>query len=397
MSAFTDKVKRMPKAKPRQPLWAGPEDSGPMGGITQSMINILLGCPERARLRLIEGWSSAPRFNPRMDYGTMWHACEEEFAKSGQVDKAFDKLHAVTKQFTNQFKLQQQEIVHWYNTCKTQFPIYVDYWRKHPDMKKREPLLQEEIFHVPYELPSGRTVYLRGKFDSVDLIDRRMWLQENKTMGDIQSENIERRLAFDLQTMLYLIALEARDVVRLPNVIAGVRYNVVRRPFAGGKGSIRKSEGTKGAKCPKCSGEGHYPDKIAPKMLTFCQKCGGSGRINAKPPETDEEFYGRLSAIIEEDPSYWFLRWNVEIGPRDIEKFKTEFLNPFLETVCGMYYCWRDKDSPQTYAAYPYRQPYGIWNAMTDGGGGTDLDELLATGNTVGLVRRVKLFTELEE
>ena len=77
---------------------------------------------------------------------------------------------------------------------------------------------------------------MRGKWDSVDYIGKRVYLQENKTKGDIDEQAIRHNLHFDLQTMLYMTALTEELE---PQKIAGVRYNVIRRPLSGGKGSIR--------------------------------------------------------------------------------------------------------------------------------------------------------------
>lgn len=441
MSKLGDKLRSAGAAitKPRESLWKGPEDSGPQGGITQSMMNLLLACPERARLRLIEGWQTPPRFNHKMDYGTIWHAAEEHYARTESIERSYAAMLTECQKFRKMYPFQQEEILHWLQTCQTQFPLYVDYWRNHRDVIKRQPLLEEYIFSVPYELPSGRSVYLRGKLDSVDLVDAKLWLQENKTKGDFSADQLSHQLTFDLQTMTYIVAInemqqqggftevsitnKKMSETKIP--IAGVRYNVIRRPFSGGRGSIRKSEGTKGAKCTKCKGIGTVqssPD--CPR----CPKCDGAGRTGGKPPETDAEFQGRLSSIIKEDSfegskpkpdSPWFLRLNVDITSDDIFQFKRQFLTPFLENVCNLYnwwsYAYAEKiDHFDTQAQndlfwdtadqqppfHHYRKPYGIYDPMVDGGGATDLDEYIRTGRTgsaVGLVQVKSLFNELEE
>ena len=93
--------------------------------------------------------------------------------------------------------------------CRVQFPIYLRWWSKKKDEKGRVSLLQEQVFNVPYELPSGRVVYLRGKWDGIDLIKGNVWLLEHKTKGDIDEHILNRNLSFDLQTMLYLVALHS--------------------------------------------------------------------------------------------------------------------------------------------------------------------------------------------
>src|SRR5690606_27397262 len=67
--------------------------------------------------------------------------------------------------------------------------------------------LQEQSFAVPYTLPSGRQVTLRGKFDAVVLFGRDIYLQENKTKGDIDEEGIGSTLTGNLQSMFYQVAL----------------------------------------------------------------------------------------------------------------------------------------------------------------------------------------------
>lgn len=188
-----------------EPLWEGPSSDGPNGGITQSMLNQFLVCRERFRVRYVLGLQPADQFNHRLEYGSMWHCAEESLAAKDPDPWA--KLDLYTAKLCERYPLQQADVIKWYEICKLQFPIYVDYWSKHPDVVNRQPLLQEEVFNIPYKLPSGRTVRLRGKFDSVDLIDGGIWLQENKTKGDIDPQLLQRQLTFDLQTGFYMTAL----------------------------------------------------------------------------------------------------------------------------------------------------------------------------------------------
>ncbi len=381
--------RRQPKRK--GPLWKGPE----VDGITQSMLSRFLVCRERFRLLVVEGLRPADTFNHRMEYGSMWHVCEEAFAGklyTGGLASVESALKQYCQELCKKYPLQQEQIQHWYNVCKMQFPIYVGYWAKHKDVKSRTPLLQEQVFDVPYKLPSGRIVRLRGKWDSVDLIGKGksagIWSQENKTKGDINEEQMKRQLQFDLQTMIYLIALvefpkDARPVPFAggelipppwkPDRVRGVRYNVVRRPLAGGKNSIRQ----------------HKPTKANPMG------------------ESLAEFYRRLGGLIREDPEWYFMRWQVTITAQDIERFKREFLSPILEQLCNWWewisYCLKNGYSPFTVFTVDersrgtelhWRTPYGFWNVLAEGGS-SELDEYLATGSTLGLERVDTLFREL--
>lgn len=381
-------MKKASKSALRQgPLWQGPEGEGPQGGITQSMIARWLECKERFRVRTIEGWKGNDQFSKAMEYGNMWHVCEEALARcppnsqgpAGRIpwESALAEYCLNPKKgLASKYPTQQDEVDHWYKTCKSQFPCYVDYWAKHPDVEQRTPLMQEQVFDAPYELPSGRTVRLRGKFDAVDLIKKHdrlptgIWLGENKSKGDIDQGQIQSQLLFDLQTMTYLIALDRfreEGHLGVGGPILGVRYNVIRRPFSGGRGSIKRREGSKNV-----------------------------------PPETKEQFYQRLiNDYFKADPGYWFMRWKSEVSPADVKRFRTECLDPLLEAICWWYDCQTWKKHPNNHEDYMnlppdfhWRHPYGVHNYV-DEGYGSDVDKFIETGSTVGLTKNDNLFPEL--
>lgn len=407
------------------PHWKGPV----VDGITQSMLGGYLSDLERFRIRQVEGLAPPPTFSKVMEYGNMWHDCEETFASEQHSDLWSESLVDYCKRLCKKFPLQQVEIEHWMNICRTQFPIYIKYWQKHKDVTQRTPLLQEQVFDVPYTLTSGRVVRLRGKWDSVDMLGKSksagVYLKENKSKGEIDQNQIMRQLSFDLQTMIYLVALEAyreeylQDAPPDPGYakdweppIRGVIYNCVRRPLSGGTGSIRQHKATEGAKCGKCKGEGVVIDKphFGPAKKHRCPKCLGAKRIGAKPEESRESFLGRLGVIIEEEADSFFFRWKCEVSSEDIRIFKETFLNPCLENLCDDYEWWEDckihNENPfhyqrrqeefENHQRRHFRLPFGIYNSLTEAGF-TEYDEYLKTGSTVGLVHGNKLFSELAE
>lgn len=164
---FAGITKLGPKTR-SEPLWKGPEEDG----ITYSLLSRFIACRERFRLHAIEGLRPTEGFNHRLEYGSMWHICEEEYARTGKLpsEKGYEKLITYCQHLCKKFPTQQEQIQHWYSVCRLQFPIYVSFWEKHPDTVARTPMLQEQTFNIPYELPSGRVVRLRGKMDSVELI-----------------------------------------------------------------------------------------------------------------------------------------------------------------------------------------------------------------------------------
>ncbi len=355
----------------RQPLWKGPEEDG----ITFSLLNRFLACRERFRLLVIEGLRPADSFNPRIEFGSMWHAMEEALAGTRAEDARMVAPHRTEWEFSltryveglyRRYPTQREAVENWYGVATVMFPLYVQHWRKHEDVKHRTPLLQEQTFAVPYRLSSGRTVKLRGKWDAVDLIgkgkDAGIYLQENKTKGDIDERQIKRQLSFDLQTGIYLVALR-HEYDRMgwaaKGPINGVRYNVVRRP--------RQYQGKK---------------------------------------ETRDDFLNRLKGIVEAVPNQFFMRWKVEVTPGDVARFRRECLDPILEQLCD----WWEYTTlgPVVYASEladrlargyepepSWRHPFGVYNVL-DEGGISDLDEYLASGSTLGLSRATTLFPELE-
>lgn len=318
----------------------------------------------------------------------MWHVCEEALA--GGKDWAAP-LKAYASGLLSAHPNSREQVQHWYDVCRTQFPVYAEYWAKNDHVVARTPLLQEQVFDVPYRLPgSGRTVRLRGKWDSVDLVGKgraaAVYLQENKTKGEVDPVAVQTQLSNDMQTMMYLVALTT-DESRLEAAyhgatspgtprypvppVAGVRYNVVRRPLSGGKGTIVR----------------HKPTKKNPDG------------------ESREAYYARLGEVIREDPGYFFVRFQAEVGPADLRKFREHTLDPLLEQVCDWYeqqtmtqLAYRGLAAVRAGAGYVtplnFRFPYGLTNMLLEGGTG-DLDEFMNSGSVVGLERRTRLFEEL--
>lgn len=335
--------------KSRKPLWDGPESNTPNGGVTQSMIGSFLVCRERFRLRCMEGLRPVPTFNSRIEFGSMWHICMD--ASASRPKRSWKKaLLEYCKTLGGEYPLAQEEIVKWYNVCLVLYGVYLEEEKAFPKGWRALPAFSERVFCVPYELPSGRVVYLRGKWDGVVELGERRLLLENKTKGQVVESQLRSQLRFDLQTMLYLEALHSEGAP-----VDGVMYNVVRRPLSGGKGSIRQ----------------HKPSKSNPQG------------------ETKEHFYQRLEGIIRDNADEFFFSWIVQVSMRDRLRFREQFLQPFLEELCDWYraqVCGSNEGH--------YRTPYGIYNVLAEGGS-TDLDEYLENGSQLGLQYTDTLFGEL--
>ena len=360
----------------KRPVWDGPESDTSNGGITFSLLSRFLTCRERFRCLVVEGLKPADTFNHRLEFGNMWHVCEEALALANDSKESLGetanrwtaRLTVHARDLAQRYPFQREQIDHWYRVCLALFPLYVEHWSKHPDVTERTPLLQEQVFSVPYSLPSGRTVILRGKWDSVNLIgtgkEDGIFIQENKTKSQIDERKIVRQLRYDLQTLMYLIALKrwvelgethlAKGTQLAP--INGVRYNVVRRSA----------------------------HKTPESMLKKVHEDAGNGRIGE-----------------------WFARWKVEITPQDVETFKRECLDPILENSCW----WWDVvnytgNTPRKHEAnlfhrygippLTWRYPNGVWNPTLEGAE-SELDHYLENGSEAGLQRVENLFPELTE
>ena len=375
----------VPAAEPAdEPLWTGPCDDGPNGGVTYSLLTRFMTCRERFRIQTILGLRPAEKFQHRIEYGNMWHVCEEVYAAGdkNRVERSLDALKRYARGLASRHPTEQSQVDHWYRVCKLQFPLYVAYWGKHPHAAG-VPLLQEEVFNVPLKLPSGHVVRLRGKFDSVDYVasptaEAGIWLQENKTKGDIEEEDIARQLTMDLQTMMYLTALyqyasnhPLRDMARKAGAgdavpLVGVRYNVVRRPLSGGKGSIVR----------------HKPTKKNPRG------------------ESLDEYYERVASYIREEPGRYFMRWQAIVNRGEVVRFRQQVLDPLLTQLCTWYevvtQSHRSRTDPFVEGkGVHWRHPYGVRNPLDEGYAG-DVDSYLENGSRVGLVRAETLFPELQ-
>jgi len=349
------------RSKGTDPLWRGPIEDG----ITFSLLSRYLIDGERFRIFVIDGLGPVDRFNKSLGFGSMWHLCEESYSRG---EDHLPSLQELVRKMGEQYPPDRVDIEMWYNVVRSVFPVYARYWEDHGDEVDRTPVAQEEKFRVRYELPSGREIVIRGMRDGIDRIRKTTYLKETKTKGrDIRPWEVENRLKFDLQTMIYLVT----SILEYPELrIAGVRYNVVKRPLSGGKGDTKKWV-----------------------------------------KETYDQFYDRLGPHVMDKSELFFHRWKSKVSKADRDKFCRECLDPILENLLDDWewweFCLRGRESPYDYLLrsrkFPhhlsrhFRMPYGVWNPFVDGRGTTEYDEYLDTGNRGALIKIRTLFPELEE
>lgn len=390
------KLKKIKLPSQEWPVWTGPCGEGDNGGITQGMLGKFLCDRERFGLRYLDGWKGHEGFSHRLEYGNMWHLCEE---KHGEGKNWTLPLQQYADDLLKRYPTNGVDIGKYFNSCLTQFPAYLDFWNRHPDTEIQRSVFREQKFDIQYQLPSGRTVRLRGKWDGGNEVADGLELQENKAKGKIDERAIRLQLRWDLQTMTYIIALKQHLHEQGDDTpVVGVLYNVIKRPFSSGKGNIKPSEGTKGTKCSKCKGTG-WTQESGPGS---CQKCRGSGRVDAKPPEEPEAFWKRLEKYFVEEPGDWFARWHVKVSDKDCQTFARNCLDPLLENVCDWYGCMT-QCQPKGKRSYRcevhgnihFQTPLGVWNPLMDGRE-TEYDGMLEDGRTIGLERNTLIFPELQ-
>lgn len=353
-----------------KPIWDGPEDSSKSGGVTQSLLGRYLACPARFKALVIDNLKPRDKFEHRIQYGNLFHLCDELHSKNLNWEIGLKKY---VENLLIHYPFNQVEILKWWRVCQVQFSVYLDYWRDFHN--NSVSLLQEEVFHVPYKLPSGRVVYLRGKWDAI-ILDNGLWVYDTKTKSEIDKEKIERRLKYDLQMMFYAIALREYCKIEskkysipcpLEEPIRGIKYNVIRRPLSGGEGDIKQTQ-----------------------------------------KETEDQFFDRLKGVIDgtgvkrtgdnyTGPSVWFARWESEVGASDIEEFEKNTLIPCLERLCTWYEVILEGNTEKMMPAsfQHFTMPFGY--PIISDEYGTEYDDYVISGNRTGLMECTNLFPELNE
>lgn len=372
--------KRKPRRKRRTSLWQGPE----VDGITNSLLTRWIVCRERFRLYAVEGYREDEDFSPALEFGQLWHEAEEAQGRGKDWRRAMrgyrDRLRA------QHGSSAEDEIRKWYSVASTTFPIYVHHWMEHSDEVNRSPIMEEAAFRVPYELPSGRIITLRGKFDAVFRTGKSIWLQENKTKSKIDVEGITKTVDRNLQTMIYQIALRLfreghgtldgmsdRAVEKIRQQltrgqIKGVLYNVIRRGLA----DLRAIKQRKG-------------------RMVKGKRVGG---------ETEKQFYARLGEQMKSEPAEWFHRWKITLTASDVVEFRRRSLDPILMTLSR----WWDSIEADPFNPwecegecnpYHFQTPWGVYNSLASGFRG-DFFEFLTDGKTAKLKSVDTLYPELE-
>ena len=322
-------------------------------GISYSLLSRFINCRERFRLYSVEGVrETSSSSKEQMDFGTYFHELLELHAKyphltsTGVSRKAKKKITKPQKAIAD---LVFKQYCDWYSDSRYKYAA------------------QEQEFCVPYTLPNGRTVKLVGKSDEIIAAkDGTLWVQENKTKEKFNEYKIESSIPFDLQTLMYCIAIE--KLFKKP--VTGFVYNVIRKPT-------------------------HKPSKVKEKILDDkTQKMITKTRV-----ETTAEFHTRLSLVIANDPAHFFKRWEFALTPEHMLRWRQTTFDPLLTQLCMWWESVKhDPFSPWVLPngepnPHHHQRPFGVYDPMTNGTG--DFFDLITRNRRIGTTSGNKCFSEL--
>lgn len=345
---------------PRRSLWRGPCDDSENGGVTCELLTRFLDCPERTRLRYVEGLVPEPRLDHKKVFARLFAAAKREYDARGNVAAALDAAYDECDDLHRQYPGPEATALtdHWFNVLVPTFQGYVRH-RQENDIDQGATRSVRRLPAYPvgwsykHTLPSGRVVVCRGP-------DTPSWavgvgpsthyrLSRRVVKGDLDPDRLRNTARFDLDTMFEVAMCQKSDQVR------EVYYDLVRRPLSGGKGSIKRNKPT------------------------------------AKNPEGESAtaFYSRLrDTVLDVDPGYWYPHFLVTLEPSDVDRFRRECLDPALERLCD----WYENDVVDV---RPERRTHHTAPFTLDRSR-TEYDEYLLTGSERGLVRSQVAFPELE-
>jgi hypothetical protein len=303
----------------------------------------------------------------------MWHEVKEAYRQGRDWKEA---LSAYKLNLQGENPASADEIEKWAYLCAGQFMV----WLKQPLPPQRIKSVQictEDSFRVPYTLPSGRTVYLRGKYDSISLAAPALYIEDDKTKGKIDVKGIGDTMFGNLQMGLYhaaarqslikaddgnyhLTGLDKRGFVVLPKTakrpyFVGTKYHIIKRPL---------SE--------------HYP-------------------IKQRVKETSKEFWNRVIQDIASNPNDYFIPMVAMLTETQLDAFKLKILNPWLEALCDWWeYMVSTNYDPWSAptSSIHLQTPWNVYNSLFGGFRG-DYFDYLSKGHEGSLVRVKTLFPEL--
>lgn len=276
---------RVPKTAYPKGMWNLYED-----GITQSMLNVFLTCPEKMRLSYCQGLESNKSATSAMEFGNLIHDLLDMvysgFRDAGDQRAFVDDLQPNLTIAINEYHDDKNKELTAegsdvnsleLNTALADLilPSYFNTWKE--DWTTFEWVALEEVFDEILTLEFNDVEYkirIRGKFDGIVRINGKLWLFETKTKGRIEEDNIVDKLSLDLQVFLYFWAVQQK----YKEYPVGVIYNIIRKP-----------------------------------------------QQRRKTDEGIKEFASRVGIEVRKDPAHYFMRINGSVTAPEIKEWEKEF------------------------------------------------------------------------
>jgi len=330
----------------------------PDQGITQSILLDWLACRYRAQCALKDGYEAKAR-KTSFRFGSLFHDTLEDLyggIRGGRYERR--NIGAVADLLAARIRAAVAENLRAAGPGDDRAEIedegplaeallggYLRQWAA--DDWAREWVDVEGEFDQTFhpEGPTGPAYRLRGKRDAVYLQKPRkgagapgLWLMETKTKSQISEDDLDLALAFDFQSLFYLLALEEGDPSPA-QPIRGCLYNIVRKP------SLRPY--AVGARRPKA--------------------------------ETRAEFLERIGADIREKPDHYFKRFEIVFPQKVRDEFRAQ-----LAVQLRDFAAWFRGDLPT------YRNPTACLTRYR-----CEFLGHCASGGFAGYARTREFFTEL--
>jgi len=332
----------MPPSRKKEIMKVIPSPSWTLDmGVSFSLLNRFIACRDRFQMYAVQGMREPSNSQDAMNFGTYFHRLLEFHAKDQRcsadtVIRKVSKLKSsvaikpVEKMMANMIF---REYLNWYGN---NVYSYFD---------------QEVKFDLKYPVPGAGNIRIRGKVDEcINHSDGTIWVQENKTKDKIQDRLLEQVIPFQLQTLMYAVAMEKHFKRR----VGGVVYNVIRKPSH-----------------------------------------------KQKDKESDEQFVGRVREILLKEPGYFFYRWEYPLTRERLDDFRKKTFEPLLRQI----YVWWESIKHDPFSPWVdqnglpnenhFQHPFGCYNGLIHGEG--DFYDLIVRGNQLGISLGNEPFSELRE
>lgn len=319
-------------------------------GLTQSMLLNFLACRYRVHLSLKEGW--VPKHSKdSFRFGSLCHDALEFYYKgirtkkfapatpTRTLDHINVRIRACVEENIRNAGAREADMEEEGIMAEALMAGYVRHWGA--EDFKREWIGVEGEFDTQFEPGTAAAIRRRGKRDAV-FVERAgkggpaVWLLETKTKSQIDEDTLDLTLAFDFQSLFYLVGLQ--ETVAYP--VKGCLYNIMRKP------QLRRLEANK----------------------------------KRKKAETDGEYYDRMRKDIADRPDHYYKRFEIVFPAAVVAEYTAQLrlqIIDFKAWVAGQLPTYRNPNSCVTKFKCEYL-------------------EHCASGGFAGYSRTRKLFPELD-